>query len=61
MSAKGDALLADGFGALRAAPRIVANPDVHVPYAPNLEARVIPQVTDIVDAARAFESIAVAS
>lgn len=38
---------------LRGAPRIVANPDTHVPYAPELEAHVIPQVDDIVAAALA--------
>jgi pyruvate dehydrogenase E1 component beta subunit len=39
------------FESLRAAPRILANPDVHVPYAQSLERRVIPQVDDIVTAA----------
>jgi pyruvate dehydrogenase E1 component beta subunit len=43
---------AEAFGALRAAPRVVANPDVHVPYAPGLETQVIPQVGDIVAAVR---------
>jgi pyruvate/2-oxoglutarate/acetoin dehydrogenase E1 component len=38
------------FGSLRAAPRIVANPDVHVPYAQSLERHVIPQVEHIVTA-----------
>ena len=38
-------------GVLRTAPRIVANPDVHVPYAPELEREVIPQVHHIVTAA----------
>ena len=41
----------DALGALQAAPRILANPDVHVPYAPGLEAEVIPRVDQIVDAA----------
>jgi pyruvate dehydrogenase E1 component beta subunit len=36
------------FDALQAAPRLVANPDLHVPYAPELEREVIPQVDDIV-------------
>ena len=40
------------FGSLRAAPRIIANPDVHVPYAQSLERQVIPQVDHIVTAAR---------
>jgi acetoin:2,6-dichlorophenolindophenol oxidoreductase subunit beta len=39
------------FDSLRAAPRIVANPDVHVPYAQSLEVEVIPQVSHIVAAA----------
>jgi pyruvate/2-oxoglutarate/acetoin dehydrogenase E1 component len=38
------------FGSLRAAPRIIANPDVHVPYAQSLERHVIPQVEQIVTA-----------
>jgi pyruvate/2-oxoglutarate/acetoin dehydrogenase E1 component len=42
----------DAFAALRSAPVIVANPDVHVPYAPGLEAQVIPQVDTIVRAAK---------
>jgi acetoin:2,6-dichlorophenolindophenol oxidoreductase subunit beta len=41
---------AEAFGALKAAPRVVANPDVHVPYAPILEAQVIPQTADVVAA-----------
>lgn len=41
------------FGALRTAPRLVANPDVHIPYAPELEREVIPQVDDVVEAIRA--------
>ena len=45
----------DALGSLRAGPKIVANPDVHVPYAPGLEAEVIPQVSDIVAAAQSFE------
>lgn len=40
------------FASLRAAPRIIANPDVHVPYAQSLERQVIPQVDHIVTAAR---------
>ena len=40
------------FDSLRAGPRIVANPDVHIPYAQSLEAEVIPQVSHIVEAAR---------
>lgn len=36
------------FDALKVAPRLVANPDLHVPYAPVLEREVIPQVEDIV-------------
>ncbi|MBM3676931.1 MAG: alpha-ketoacid dehydrogenase subunit beta, partial [Actinobacteria bacterium] len=47
-------------GALRAAPRILANPDVHVPYAPGLEAEVIPRVDQIVAAAQAVRETAVA-
>ena len=39
------------FDSLRAAPRIVANPDVHIPYAQTLETQVIPQVERIVAAA----------
>jgi pyruvate/2-oxoglutarate/acetoin dehydrogenase E1 component len=50
----------EAFGALRAAPGIVANPDLHVPYAPVLEAQVIPQVDDIVAAVRALQPAAVA-
>jgi pyruvate/2-oxoglutarate/acetoin dehydrogenase E1 component len=45
------------FGALRSAPRVVANPDVHVPYAPSLEAQVIPQVSHIVEAVRSLDAI----
>jgi len=40
------------FGSLRAAPRIVANPDMHIPYAQTLERMIIPQVEDIVAAGR---------
>jgi pyruvate/2-oxoglutarate/acetoin dehydrogenase E1 component len=47
---------AAAFGALRSAPRVVANPDVHVPYAPSLEAQVIPQVSDIVEAVRSLDA-----
>jgi len=51
---------AAGFGSLRAAPRIVANPDLHVPYAQSLEVEVIPQVGHIVaavgDVARGSEA-----
>jgi pyruvate dehydrogenase E1 component beta subunit len=43
------------LGALRAPPRIVANPDVHVPFAPILEAQVIPQVDRIVAAVRSLQ------
>jgi pyruvate dehydrogenase E1 component beta subunit len=50
----------DAHGALRAAPRILANPDVHVPYAPVLEAQVIPQVDGIVEAAAAVRGAVVA-
>jgi acetoin:2,6-dichlorophenolindophenol oxidoreductase subunit beta len=50
----------DAYGALRAAPRILANPDVHVPYAPALEAEVIPRVDQIVEAASAVRGAAVA-
>jgi acetoin:2,6-dichlorophenolindophenol oxidoreductase subunit beta len=39
-----------GFASLQAPPQIVANPDVHVPYAQSLEQAVIPQVDDIVAA-----------
>jgi pyruvate dehydrogenase E1 component beta subunit len=49
----------DAHGALRSAPRILANPDVHVPYAPGLEAEVIPQVEHIVEAATAVRGQAV--
>ncbi len=45
----------EAFGALRAGPRIVANPDVHVPYAPILEAEVIPQVDDVVGAVQSLQ------
>ena len=48
----------DALGALRAGPRIVANPDVHVPYAPVLEEQVIPQVGDIVEAVQTLEPVA---
>jgi pyruvate dehydrogenase E1 component beta subunit len=41
-----------GLDSLRAAPRIVANPDLHVPYSGVLERQVIPQVEDIVAAGR---------
>jgi pyruvate dehydrogenase E1 component beta subunit len=41
------------LGALRAPPAVVANPDVHVPFSPALEAEVVPQVADIVGAASA--------
>jgi acetoin:2,6-dichlorophenolindophenol oxidoreductase subunit beta len=43
---------AEAFGALKAPPRLVANPDVHIPAAPELERAVIPQVEDVVDAVR---------
>ena len=46
----------DSFGALRAAPRIVANPDVHIPFAPELERQVIPQVAHIVESIRSLET-----
>jgi pyruvate/2-oxoglutarate/acetoin dehydrogenase E1 component len=49
------------FASLRAAPRIIANPDVHVPYAQSLERQVIPQVDHIVTAAREVVSGSVAS
>jgi pyruvate/2-oxoglutarate/acetoin dehydrogenase E1 component len=48
----------DALDALRAGPRIVANPDVHVPYAPVLEEQVIPQVGDIVEAVQTLEPVA---
>src|SRR5260221_800563 len=38
------------FSSLRCAPRLVANPDVHIPVAPELERQVIPQVEHIVSA-----------
>ena len=40
---------------MRAAPRIVANPDLHIPYAQTLETQVIPQVNHIVAAARVYQ------
>jgi pyruvate dehydrogenase E1 component beta subunit len=45
----------DALSALQTSPMIVANPDVHVPYAPVLEQQVIPQVSDIVEAVQALE------
>jgi pyruvate dehydrogenase E1 component beta subunit len=42
------------FGALSDAPRILANPDVPVPFAPELEREVIPQVGQIVDEVRSL-------
>lgn len=47
------------FDSLRAAPRLVANPDVHIPYAAELEREVVPQVEDIVAAVRATTAAAV--
>jgi pyruvate dehydrogenase E1 component beta subunit len=41
-----------GLHSLRTAPRIVANPDLHVPYSAVLERQVIPQVDDISAASR---------
>jgi acetoin:2,6-dichlorophenolindophenol oxidoreductase subunit beta len=49
------------FGSLRAAPRIIANPDVHVPYAQSLERQVIPQVDHIVTAGLEVASESAAS
>jgi pyruvate dehydrogenase E1 component beta subunit len=37
------------FDALRVAPRLIANPDLHIPYAPILEREVVPQVEDIIN------------
>jgi len=42
----------EAVGALRARPAILANPDVHVPFAPALESLVIPGVDEIAEAAR---------
>jgi pyruvate dehydrogenase E1 component beta subunit len=44
------------FAKLKTAPRIVANPDVHIPYNPALLKLVVPQVEDITKATRALWS-----
>lgn len=44
------------FDVLAAAPRLVANPDVHIPYAPELEREVIPSVDEIVRVVRSLVS-----
>jgi pyruvate/2-oxoglutarate/acetoin dehydrogenase E1 component len=49
----------DAFDALRAPPRLVANPDTHIPFASDLERRIIPQVEDIVDAVRSLAEVRV--
>ncbi|MBD3292549.1 MAG: alpha-ketoacid dehydrogenase subunit beta [Armatimonadia bacterium] len=41
-----------GFGALKAAPRVLARGDTPMPYSPPLEDAVIPQATDIAAAVR---------
>ena len=38
----------DGFDTLREAPRILANPDIHIPYAPILEEQLMPRTDQIV-------------
>jgi len=42
----------DAFDALQAPPRVVANPDVHIPHSRSLLEHVVPQVDDIVAAVR---------
>ncbi|HEX3680514.1 MAG TPA: transketolase C-terminal domain-containing protein [Galbitalea sp.] len=62
-SAGGDVIAGvarEALGSLLEAPRLVANPDVHVPYAVELESQVIPQVDDIVQAVRGVAAQAVA-
>ncbi len=44
----------EAFGSLKAPPRLIANPDVHVPFAPELERQVIPQVEDIAESIRSL-------
>jgi pyruvate dehydrogenase E1 component beta subunit len=43
----------DAFDALRVPPQLVANPDTHIPFCPELELLVLPQVENIVTAVRA--------
>jgi pyruvate dehydrogenase E1 component beta subunit len=49
----------DAFDLLEVAPRLLANPDTHIPFAPELERQVIPQVEGIVDAIRSLATAAV--
>jgi pyruvate dehydrogenase E1 component beta subunit len=49
----------DAFGSLKEPPRILANPDVHIPYNPDLVTLVVPQADAIVDAVRSMMSVAV--
>ncbi len=49
----------EAFATLQAPPRLVANPDTHVPYALELERAVIPQVESIVEAVQAVASATV--
>lgn len=44
----------DAFSALRAAPQVLANPDMPIPYSPILERQVVPHVEDIVEAVRSM-------
>ena len=44
----------DAFDALRRPPRIVANPDTHIPFNPDLERLVIPKAADILAAIRSL-------
>ena len=41
------------FEGLKAAPRLVSRPDVHVPFSPNLERAILPSVSSVAAAVRA--------
>jgi pyruvate/2-oxoglutarate/acetoin dehydrogenase E1 component len=51
----------EALGSLQAAPQVVANPDMHIPFATVLEAQVIPQVGHIVEAVRSLRPASVPS
>jgi acetoin:2,6-dichlorophenolindophenol oxidoreductase subunit beta len=50
----------EALDSLKAPPRILANPDVHIPYARELLEKVVPQTADIVEAVRSLAPAAVA-
>jgi pyruvate dehydrogenase E1 component beta subunit len=49
----------DGFDLLKAPPRLLANPDVHIPHSRELLDLVVPQAADVVAAVRALQPAAV--